>query len=30
MDTSHQEVLDAGMVLVPRLTAILRGVVRAL
>jgi purine-nucleoside phosphorylase len=29
-EVNHQEVLDAGEVLVPRLTAILRGVLRAL
>lgn len=29
-ETNHEEVLDAGKVLVPRLTAILRGVLRAL
>lgn len=30
LETNHEEVLDAGKVLVPRLTAILRGVLRAL
>lgn len=30
METNHEEVLDAGKVLVPRLTAILRGVLKAL
>jgi purine-nucleoside phosphorylase len=30
LETNHEEVLDAGKVLVPRLTAILRGVLRTL
>jgi len=30
LETSHEEVLDAGGVLVPRLTAILRGILRSL
>lgn len=30
METNHEEVLDAGKVLVPRLTAVLRGVLRTL
>jgi purine-nucleoside phosphorylase len=30
LETSHEEVLDAGAVLVPKLTAILRGVLRTL
>jgi purine-nucleoside phosphorylase len=30
METNHEEVLDAGVVLVPKLTTILRGVIRAL
>jgi purine-nucleoside phosphorylase len=29
LETSHEEVLDAGAILVPKLTAILRGVLRA-
>jgi purine-nucleoside phosphorylase len=29
-ETNHEEVLEAGAVLVPRLTAILQGVLRAL
>jgi purine-nucleoside phosphorylase len=30
LETSHEEVLDAGAILVPKLTAILRGVLRSL
>ncbi|MBZ0284950.1 MAG: purine-nucleoside phosphorylase [Anaerolineae bacterium] len=30
METNHQEVLDAGKILVPRLTTVLKGVLRAL
>jgi purine-nucleoside phosphorylase len=30
LETSHEEVLDAGSILVPKLTAILRGVLRSL
>ena len=30
LETSHEEVLDAGSILVPKLTTILRGVLRAL
>jgi purine-nucleoside phosphorylase len=30
LETNHEEVLEAGQVLVPRLTAVLRGVLRAL
>jgi purine-nucleoside phosphorylase len=30
LETNHEEVLDAGKVLVPKLTTILRGVIRAL
>ena len=30
METNHEEVLDAGKVLVPKLTTILRGVLRTL
>jgi purine-nucleoside phosphorylase len=27
-DTNHEEVLEAGLVIVPRLTALIRGVLR--
>lgn len=30
METNHEEVLDAGLILVPRLTALLKGVLRAI
>jgi hypothetical protein len=30
METNHEEVLDAGKILVPRLTTILKGVLRSL
>jgi purine-nucleoside phosphorylase len=30
LETNHEEVLEAGKVLVPRLTAVLRGVLRSL
>ena len=30
LEASHEEVLEAGQVLVPRLTALLRGVLRTL
>jgi purine-nucleoside phosphorylase len=30
METNHEEVLDAGKILVPKLTAILKGVLRSL
>jgi purine-nucleoside phosphorylase len=29
-EVDHQEVIDAGKILVPKLTAVLRGVLRAL
>jgi purine-nucleoside phosphorylase len=29
LETNHEEVLDAGKILVPRLTTILRGVLRS-